>query len=388
MEMDKNLQKIYKASLQFLMPTSLEETYATIIKEASRLIGGDIGSILLYKQGELERVYSTSEALYKIKPRKNGITYSVFKSRQPKILSTQQIAKIHPEIKETQTSSDILIPITNRNKTIGVLSIMSTKTDAFNEKHLNTLMFFAPMASLAIRKAQLYSELKQALEVRDRFIALAAHELRTPLTSVNGYIQLLRNKMDKKGTTESEWVYQLWRESIRLTNLVSELLEINKIRSGQLHYYFKESDIKVIITRAQQDFNFTHPDRKITFLDQVPHPTAIIIGDFDKLVQVVTNLVDNAVKYSHVDTEIKIYLKQSQRYFEIIIQDYGKGISKRDLPRIFDGFYKGEENFKEGMGLGLYLANEIIKSHFGTIKVNSKVGIGTAIKVKLPKIKL
>lgn len=385
--MNNLLDKVYKSGLRFLIPLTLEETYEIIVKEATRLVKGDMGSILLYKKGQLERVYASNPALYNIKPRKRGLMYQVYKSRQPRILTVQEIIKIHPEIELTEARADISIPLTYFNRSMGVLSILSTKKGDFTEKELLLLKLLGPLASMAIRKAQLYQELKRSLDVRDRFIALAAHELRTPLTSVNGYVQLLQSRMNNTNSTEGRWVQQLSWECLRLKNLVNELLEINRIKTGQLQYVFKECDLKTVITRARNDFKFTHPDRKIVFYDQIDAPYAIVIGDFDKLIQITTNLVDNAVKYSPQDTPIYISLRNRKNVYELEITDQGIGIPKNELPQVFEGFYKGEDNHKEGFGLGLYLSSEIIKKHSGTIDIKSKIGKGTSIKIKIPKRK-
>src|SRR5690606_7915517 len=117
-------------------------------------------------------------------------------------------------------------------------------------KETDILKLFGSFASLAIKKNELYEETKNALEVRDMFISLASHELRTPLTSINGYIQLLHSRKDKLGHSESKWINELYEESKRLTNLVRELLEVNRIKQGQLQFILRETKFSDIVTSA------------------------------------------------------------------------------------------------------------------------------------------
>ncbi len=134
--MATTLEKIYNSGLRFLTPLSLEETYKLIIKEGIRLVKADHGSVLLEQNGELKRVYASSPEFYKIKPRKRGFMFGVFQSHRPKILSIKSVVKIHPQVKSLNIRSDLIVPISNHNKTIGVLSFMSQQENFFSKKAL------------------------------------------------------------------------------------------------------------------------------------------------------------------------------------------------------------------------------------------------------------
>lgn len=386
--MDNILEKIYKAGLKFLVPLNPKEVQALIVEEALNLVGGEFGSILLEQEGELHRVYASTPSLYRIKPRKRGYTYSVYKTHEPIILSSKEIAKIHPEIKKTQAQSDIIVPLSYRHKSIGVLSILSSKRDHFTSRELNILKLFGQMASLAIRKTQLYDETKQALETRDLFISMAAHELRTPLTSISGYIQLLYSKLAGGDSVESRWIEQLYSESVRLTTLVSELLEINRIKSGQLTYQLKECSLKEVIKRALAYLKFAHPKRRVIFEDRLNSSSDRVVGDFDKLLQMISNILENAIKFSPASSRVLLTLKGKRQSLIIEVKDQGKGIGEEEMDRVFEGFYRGRDTQTEGMGIGLFLAKNIIIRHHGTIYLRSKPSKGTTVKIRLPRVKL
>ncbi len=385
--MDSVLKKIYRSALKFLVPLSMDETFELVVTEAMKLTKADYGTIYLENNGSLDRTYASSPFFYNIEPRNDGYTYTVFKKRKPILLSFQEMQEIHPQVRKLGVRSDMIVPLYNRGESMGVLSVMSKRADFFTNKHLNILNFFTPLASLAIRKNQLYDETKHALEVRDMFIAMASHELRTPLTSINGYIQLLHNKLSGSDSVESRWVEQLYKESIRLTNLANELLAINRIKAGQLQYLWKECSLREIIQRAIQNFSFITQDRTILFEDKLSTKKDLVIGDYDKLLQVMDNLLENAAKFSPPQTNIDLCLAEDKKFLIISIKDHGQGIKKEDISKVAEGMVRGSGQQPEGLGIGLFLVQNIIKEHRGTVKIQSKLNKGTIVTIKLPKAK-
>ncbi len=386
--MQNTLERIHKSVLKFLVPLTPEDTYRTIVEEALKLVNGEYGSILLAEKGELQRVYANSPILFKIKPRPKGIMFNVFKSLKPVILNFTDIKEVHPEIREIKgPRSDIIIPLSYRNQSTGVLTIISKRYKSFNESDLDILKYFGPMASLAIRKNQLYSEARQAIESRDLFMSMAAHELRTPLTTIGGYIQLLLTRFSSKDSQEAGWIKELYRESVRLKNLIDEFLQANKIRSGQLKYNLEVCDINDIIKRSVDNLKFSHPDRNITITNNTSDGLDHVTGDPDKLLQVLVNVVENALKYSPNGKGVQIKTRYKKPCIEIQVIDQGVGILKKDLPRVFEGFYRGENSQERGMGLGLFLAKNIVEVHHGDITVRSSLNKGTTVTIKLPTLK-
>lgn len=383
--MERTLRKINKAALKFLQPLSLEETYINIVEEAIKLVGTEFGSIFLEQDGNLHRVYSSSSSFLTIQPRKRGFIHKTFSTRKPMVINISKVVKIHPKLAQIGVKFIVIIPLAYKNKSIGVLTTQTSKSEHFSGRDLEVLKLFGSMASLAIRKNQLYQESIRALETRDLFISMAAHELRTPLTSVNGYIQLLYQKLAKPGSEDniSRWVEQLSWESSRLTNLVNELLEINRIKNEQLQYSWKECNLQEIIQRSLVNFKFTNPQREVVFETDTELPVGVI-GDFDKLIQAILNILDNAAKFSPNDSIIELTLRVKKRFLILEIKDYGKGIAKKELKKIFERFYRISNSLVEGMGIGLFLAKYIIVSHKGSIKVFSKLNKGTRVEVRLP----
>lgn len=383
--MNNILENIYKASLKFLEPLTPEETYRVIVQEAIKLVDGDDGEMHLERGGELPKVYASSPSIEKVIARKKGYTSLCFVESRAFVIHLKEIKEAHPE---SEARAIILMPLSYRGKTIGVLKVRSFKDRDFTKRELEILMLYGSMASLGIRKTHLYAEAQKALEVRDLFIAMAAHEFRTPLTTISGYAQLLNSKLSGSNTSESRWIEEMLWETKRLTNLVNELLEVNKIKSGLLQYVFKECDLREIIHRAVTSFRFNHPKRVLNITNLCGDDNPLVIGDFDKLLQVLTNIIDNAVKFSAEETEIDVVLKLKKTFYIISIIDRGSGVPKADHPRIFEGFYKSSTHTKEGMGLGLFLAKKVLDEHHGLIEVKSKENKGTIVDISLPKAEI
>lgn len=386
--METILESIYRAGLKFLTPLNLAATYAVITEEAVKLVKASYGSIFLGQAEVLQWVYSTLPFPDPLRVKKKGYLNESYKTCTPLIIDTEEVLENYPKLKSVGVKSMIFIPLSYRNKSIGVLVVHSKRYKHFTSEQRHILKLFASMASLAIEKMQIYNEAKKALELRDLFISMAAHELRTPITTVSGYAQLLHSKLSGADTPESRWVEELLLESTRLTQLVSELLVVNRIKSGELQYVLRECSLKEVVQRAISDFRFTQPDRKVVFHDHLSGDRDMVVADFDKILQVIINLLDNAAKFSSVETDISMELKLRSKYLVLQVKDEGQGIDKKDVPKIFEGFYKGRDPSKEGMGLGLFLAKNIIEEHHGSISVRSKINRGTTVEVLLPRVKI
>lgn len=333
MEADAILEKIHAAAMRFLISLSFEETYKIIVDEAISLVDAEYGSIILAENNEWKRVYASSQLANKITSRRKGNTYKAFNSNKVIIADITETGKFHPELKKQGVKSTIYIPLSYQDKPLGVLSINAKKKIEQSASELKALKLYGSMATIVIRKAQLYKETKDALETRDFFISLASHELRTPLTSINGYIQLLYSRMAQKDTVESKWVKELYDESKRMTNLIQELLEINRIKQGTLQFVLREVDLHDLSKKAIEKCQALHPKRKITLTSKVT-AKAMVIGDGEKLLQVIISILQNAIKFSPESSALSMVRtilvveddKGLQKYLKELLLDNGYAV--------------------------------------------------------------
>jgi len=220
---------------------------------------------------------------------------------------------------------------------------------------------------------------------KDEFIGIACHELKTPTTSIMAYSQLLLDEL--KGASDQRaamLVERLNNQVGRLARLTKDLLDVTRISQGQISlkkHYFNLNDL---IEEMADEMQVTTPIHIIIGeLASVPS----IWGDEERIGQVLRNLLSNAIKYSPAAKEVRIYTKATKKNVHISVEDLGIGMSTETLQRVFDRFYRSDDpsvNRHPGLGLGLYIASEIIRIHGGTITVKSEKGKGSVFTVILP----
>lgn len=377
--MDSVWERIYNSALHFLTIHDKEQMYHLVVKEAINLVDADYGSVFLVKKEVPVRVFSSYRTLYNVEARAKGKVYSAFKNGTPVLISSPKESD-HSELRILGVRSEIIVPLLYGGMTVGVLSILSKKQN-LKEEELDKLMIFAPLATLAIRNMTLNEDLKKAIESRNLFMSLASHELKTPLTVISLYSDSLAKKVStESGKRDAEKI----KSAIKRVNyLVNEFLEVDSYNKGELHYKFNRTNlydlIKSVVLWYKNDklspninYNLNENREFETFIDQ------------EKIREVLINVLNNAIKFSPEASEIDIETKQKNGKFYISVTDHGEGISKNNLTNIFGRFYKGTSK-KTGMGLGLYLAKKIMRTHKGEIEVKSQLGKGTTVVITLPK---
>ncbi len=230
-------------------------------------------------------------------------------------------------------------------------------------------------------------ELSNALQLRDQFMLLAAHELKTPLTTIAGSAQLLQRTIARRepSTERDQKRAAVMVEQVeRLNTLITNLLDVSRIREGRLSLSREPIDLSSLSQRIVDEISATQVDHQIILSGaDTPH---IIAGDLLRLEQVLQNLLSNAIKYSPVGGAISLTLAPVDAMVCLSISDRGIGIAAADLPYIFDRFYRAPNpDYRiSGMGIGLSVVREITLLHGGTITVDSQPGQGSTFRVFLP----
>lgn len=222
-------------------------------------------------------------------------------------------------------------------------------------------------------------EQKKAEEKRDEFITVASHELKTPLTSVKAYLQLLE-KMVSPTAHYHSFLKKAAAQIKRLESLVSDLLDVSKISSGKIAYNMSEFNMAPLVEEVLENSRHLHPEFELVV---ERNEEFICYGDRVRIEQVLVNLLNNAIKYSGDNHKVVISSHKEGDWFVIKIQDYGIGISKEHLRDVFLRFFRVNNTY-QGVGLGLYIANEIAETHQGRIEVESELNEGTSFYFKLP----
>ncbi len=220
---------------------------------------------------------------------------------------------------------------------------------------------------------------------KEDFIGIATHELKTPVTSIKAYAQILLRRFDKEGNAAAaKMVEKMDVQLNKLIALIGDLLDVTKIEGGRLQLHEEEYNFNDLVKEVAEELERTTEDHTIILkLTQVPK----IYGDKERIGQVLTNLISNAIKYSPAAGEITITSTVINSEVKICVEDRGLGISKDHQAKVFERFYRvsgPEGDSFPGLGLGLYISHEIIKRQSGRIWVESEKGKGSAFCFTLP----
>ncbi len=226
-------------------------------------------------------------------------------------------------------------------------------------------------------------EIDTAERMKNDFISSVSHELRTPLTAIKGWSETLRQVGPDDTEMMEKGLDVIAGEAERLSGIVEELLDFSRMQSGHLMMKFGRTDVVAELEEAVFLFRDRAEKSGITMQYVEAPDIQPVLGDRDRLKQVFINVLDNAIKYSNAGGKIRVEAADMGGHVQIVVSDTGVGISKEDLPNIKNKFYKANKT-RPGSGIGLALADEIIKRHKGRLDIESEEGVGTTVIITLP----
>lgn len=227
------------------------------------------------------------------------------------------------------------------------------------------------------------TELKKDEERKNDFIGMVSHELKTPLTSLSGYIQILQARARKSEDNFAANALQVAEKQIKkMTSMINGFLNISRLECGKIMLNKSNFRLDELVITTVEEVTNMEASHVITFAANEP---IAVFADYDKISNVVSNLLSNAVKYAPNNKDIQLRCEIIAGMAQISIRDYGLGIGEEDLKRLFERFYRVENNSTiSGFGIGLYLSAEIIQRHSGKIWVESELGKGSTFYFKIP----
>ncbi|MDD3374114.1 MAG: ATP-binding protein [Candidatus Omnitrophica bacterium] len=344
---------------------------------------------------------------------KDPVFSSLFKEGYALSSATASKAKKERIINVFGSNNFILSPILTQDGTIGVIFVgnqneMQTVSEADEEmvsiltnqigQSLENAQLFEQVytsrqeleSKIQERTKQLASALEKVQKIsrtKTEFVSAVSHELRTPLTSIKGYASILMSgKLGEIPDKVKERLEKINKHSNNLVELINELLDISRIESGRIDMNFEKVPIKNLIENTRDLLMPQMKEKQITFSCDIPEQIPDILIDQKHIERVFINLLSNAIKYT---PNGKINIKASYNEKEVLfeIQDTGSGIKAEDLPRLFDEFYRVENDLNQsikGTGLGLSLVKHIITAHQGEIWATSEINVGTTFHFTIP----
>jgi signal transduction histidine kinase/CheY-like chemotaxis protein len=321
-----------------------------------------------------------------------------------------------------EAQSIIYLPLTAKDRVLGIITIQSFERNSYTEHHLNVMQSLASYTAIALDNANAYRQLneheheirrlfeeaekaravaEEADAAKSAFLSTVSHELRTPLTSVLGFAKIIKKRLEdrifplvptgdpKVGQTVRQVEDNLKvvvSEGERLTKLIDDVLDLAKIEAGKLEWHMEGVTVGEVIERATAATASLFEQKGLRLDKQVASGLPQITGDRDRLIQVVINLISNAVKFTDAGT---ITCRAERRGGEIIVSvsDTGLGIAPVDQPKVFERFKQVGDTLTDkpkGTGLGLPICKEIVEHHGGRIWVESALGRGSTFSFSLP----
>ncbi|MBR3961108.1 MAG: HAMP domain-containing histidine kinase [Clostridia bacterium] len=227
------------------------------------------------------------------------------------------------------------------------------------------------------------NELKSADSMKNDFISSVSHELRTPLTAIRGWGETAKMSIGYDEEIVSKGLDVVLRESERLSSLVEELLDFSRMQNGALQLNMRLFSLSEVISEVADIYNELANQQKIDIEFPVSRTDSLIFGDRDRIKQVFINIIDNAIKYTEAGGQVLIEQLEEDGVARITVKDTGIGIPAQDIDRVKEKFFKSNKTVR-GSGIGLAVADEIIKQHKGLLFLESTEGVGTTVTIALP----
>ncbi|MEH1911334.1 MAG: ATP-binding protein [Nostoc sp.] len=289
-----------------------------------------------------------------------------------------------------QVKSYMVVPLLVRKHKLGTIVFASAQPGRhYTLVDLIMAEELAQRAAFAIENAQLYRQAQEANRIKEEFLAIVSHELRTPLNSMLGWVQVIRNRKSDEATT-SKALETIERNAKLQRNLIEDILDISRIVQGQVRLNIRKVNLIPIIQAAIETVHPTSEIKDIQVEYNFDSSVGQIMGDAERLQQVVWNLLSNAVKFTPSGGRVEVNLQQVNSNAQITVSDTGKGISADFLPCIFERFRQADSTTTRadsGLGLGLAIVNHLVEMHSGTVYAVSKgEGQGATFTVLLPLV--
>ncbi|MCB9453511.1 MAG: GAF domain-containing protein [Anaerolineaceae bacterium] len=351
--------------------------------------------IARYGYGDLDSPEGAEGALW---PLNQGIVRRVMRTRQADLAPD---VKIDPDYTPSlrYSLSQITIPMVSAGEIHAVLVLETDREPRLSLVDMAFAQRLAEHASIAITNAQFYAEMQRANESKSEFVSFVAHELKTPMTSMRGFADLLLSGVTGDMNEQQRSFLGTIRSNIdRMNTLVSDLNDITKLQVDKMRMEFSSVDFRNVVTETLRPLTRQIEDKGQTLNIQMPPEIPLIRADQNRLIQVLTNMVSNAYKYTPPDGTITIKgeliaeaaenkAQQSQELLHVSVRDTGIGMSQEDLVRLFTPYFRSENPLtreQPGTGLGLTITRGIIQLHGGKIWVDSELGVGTTFNFTVP----
>lgn len=310
----------------------------------------------------------------------------------PDVARTLSEAAIDPEqaamVHRLGLSSALFVPLLGRDEPLGALSLGCTTESGrrFSERDLPFGEELARLASSAIENARLHEATREAVELRDRVLAVVSHDLKSPLTAIDLGAAVLQ-EMDrvKSDPMIDKQIKMVRRNAGRMSRMIGDLLDMSSIQSGRLRLELSHCSVVTLLLECVEAQAPMAREKGIDLRSEVRlDASSVTRCDRDRIFQVLSNLLGNAIKFCQQGDRVTLIAERRVNDACIRVVDTGPGIPAEDQPHVFELFWKGRAGEKRGIGLGLFIARGIVEAHRGRMWVESTPGRGSSFAFTLP----
>jgi signal transduction histidine kinase len=377
----------------------LDQAFVAFIRELRGLLGFDRVAIVLADDGTARVMAAAgagADTVFPIGTRRavaGSVLEEVLAGAQPVYRRDMQDAAYpeEHEFGELGLRCRLAAPLLVGARAIGMISIVRVEPDSFSEEEIELVSLLGRFLGATVQNIRAYEaekttveELRRLSALRADFVSLVSHELRSPMASVIGSAKTLRVRWrDLTPDQRDSFLALIDHETNRLAELVGDVLDTSRIESGTFSYTFSDLDIGEIVRESAAAAESSQDEVAVRADVTAPLPT--LRGDRERLRQVVTNLIDNAVKYSPAGAVVNVEAFATNGRITVAVRDRGPGIMSEHKALIFEKFGRvSGEHAKPGTGLGLFIARSIAEAHGGTLEVASGEGHGATFTLALP----
>jgi signal transduction histidine kinase len=378
----------------------IEQAFGAFIRELRGLVPFDRTAIVLSDDTSARVIATAGVAAQELFPPGSegavpgSVLEQVVRSAQP-VYRRDMAEPEHPEEERFLALGlrcRVVVPLLSAAQPIGMLSIVRREPDSFDEQEIELLVLLGRFLGSTVQNIRAYEaeretveELRRLSALRADFVSLVSHELRSPMASLIGSAQTLRERWRELGPEQREsFLGLIVHETTRLASLVEDVLDTSRIEAGTFSYAFADVDLGPLVRAAATAAESGQDE--VAVRAEVAGALPTVRGDAERLRQVVSNLIDNAVKYSPAGGEVRVSTRAENGRVEIAVTDRGPGIPAEQQRLIFEKFGRAKlgDKTKPGTGLGLFIARSIAEAHGGEIEVHSAPDRGATFVLKLP----
>lgn len=297
---------------------------------------------------------------------------------------------VFDKISKLNIHSWISVPMVAHGRNIGVMSLIRCKPMSYTRDDLNLANLVAARAAIAVDNARLYKKAQDAIRIREDVLAIVSHDLKNPLGVIHGFNEIITDTFVEMNVDKInlEATKAIARSVRQMERLIGDLLDFAKIESGTLTIESKPNRLDQLIWSSVESVHH-HLERKSIQLRTEIQPGLVeIICDADRIRQVLSNLLGNAIKFSSEGGQVLIRAQMNETEAVFSVTDNGPGIASENLKHLFDRYWQAKETAKQGTGLGLSIAKGIVESHHGRIWAESEIGKGATVYFALPMRKI